>query len=85
MAQVIDRAGFLLQSHLNHAVHAPVDAGKQLLALNIERQLDDAETTLLDGAGAQGGVGHTRLAADFHTMAHAAGVLGVNRRGILRI
>ena len=82
---MIDRTGLLFQPHFNHAVHTAVDAVEQSFALDVQGQFDDVEVAMLGRTGAQGGVGNARLAADFHAVAHAAGVFAVDGSSIFRV
>ena len=78
-------AGFCLQAILHHHQHTLVDAIVQFGTVAVQTYLDDAERTLLLFGYTERSVGLASLVTDFQGMHHAAGILLIYYRPMLRV
>ena len=78
-------AGFCLQTILHHHQHTLVDAVVQFGTVAVQTYLDDAERALLLLGYTERSVGLASLVTDFQGMHHAAGILLIYYRPMLRV
>ena len=78
-------AGFCLQTILHHHQHTLVDAVVQFGTVAVQTYLDDAERALLLLGYTERSVGLASLVTDFQGMHHAAWILLIYYRPMLRV
>ena len=78
-------AGFRLQTILHHQQHTLVDAVVQFGTVAVQTYLDDTERTLLLFGYTERSVGLAGLVTDFQGMHHAAWILLIYYRPMLRV